>query len=59
MLVADWIRDCTDCLRGKAGHLSIETYLITGRPNYYRKKLEEENQGIKYFTYDEIMKFYK
>jgi hypothetical protein len=38
------------------GDYSVETFLVTGRPNFYGKNLEEENEGIKYFTYDEIMR---
>jgi hypothetical protein len=38
------------------GDYTIETILVTGRPNYFGKQIEEEYKNIKYHTYDSILR---
>ncbi|MGC2878317.1 hypothetical protein [Bacillus subtilis] len=35
---------------------TVSTYLVTGRPNFYGKQIENDNKEIFYFTYDEILR---
>lgn len=39
----------------KAKPYSVETWLVTARPNYFGKDISFEYPDIKYFTYDEIL----
>lgn len=46
-IIVAW--DLDDCDYG------VETYLVTARPNYFGKQIEDENANIKYFTLDSIL----
>jgi hypothetical protein len=40
----------------ESGSYTVSTYLVTGRPNFYGKQIEEENEEIFYYTYDKILR---
>lgn len=40
----------------EAGEYSVETLLMTGRPNFYGKEVEKMDERVRYVTFDEVLR---